>query len=155
MKVCSQWLPGAPPLTLILNAASGWPQSTNWRHGMSGASSCYPFRQPAHCPTLQRNHIQTTNHPIRILLHPYCHIASLGVDHQILVAKWSPAWRRLSLAVVFSGYKCPLISSLQLPPARFWSPRKYNLSLLPLVPLHLSWSNGNRYHDLSFLHVEF
>ena len=36
----------------------------------------------------------------------------------------------------------------------FWSPRKYSLSLFPLLPLTLPWSDVSGSHDLSFLNVE-
>ena len=37
----------------------------------------------------------------------------------------------------------------------FWSPRKYNMLLLPFFPIYLPWSDGTRCHDLSVLNVEF
>ena len=39
-------------------------------------------------------------------------------------------------------------------PQWFWSPKKENLSLLPLFPL-FTWSDGTGFHGLSFLIVEF
>ena len=35
-----------------------------------------------------------------------------------------------------------------------WKQRKENLSLFPLFPIYLPWSDGTRCHDLSLLNVE-
>ena len=51
--------------------------------------------------------------------------------------------------------KCLLISWLESPSPWFWSPRKENLSLLPLYSLLFAWRDGTECHDLSFLNVEF
>ena len=60
--------------------------------------------------------------------------------------------------------KCLLISWLQSPSAVILEPKKseskedfgaQSLSLFPLFPTYLPWSNGNRCHDISFLNVEF
>ena len=37
----------------------------------------------------------------------------------------------------------------------FWNPRKSNLSLFPLFPFYLPWSDGTGCHDLRFWNVEF
>ena len=60
--------------------------------------------------------------------------------------------------------KCLLISWLQSPSAVILEPKKsvskedfgtQSLSLVPLLPIYLPWSDGNRCHDLRFLNVEF
>ena len=48
-----------------------------------------------------------------------------------------------------------LISWLQSPSAVILEPTKLSLSLFPLFPIYLPWSDVTRCHDLSFLNVEF
>ena len=49
-----------------------------------------------------------------------------------------------------------LISWLQSPSAVIWEPPPNKVShCFHCFPIYLPWSNGTRYHDLSFLNVEF
>ena len=48
-----------------------------------------------------------------------------------------------------------LISWLQSPSAVILELKKYSLSLFPLFPIYLLWSDGTGCQDLSFLNVEF
>ena len=50
--------------------------------------------------------------------------------------------------------KCLSISWPQSPSAVILEPKKLSLSLFPLFHSYLSWSDGTRCHDLSFLNVE-
>ena len=51
--------------------------------------------------------------------------------------------------------KCLLISWLQSPSAVILEPRKINSATVStFLPIYLSWSDGTRCHDLSFLNVE-
>ena len=50
---------------------------------------------------------------------------------------------------------CLLISWLQSPTAVILEPQKIKSATVSTVsPIHLPWSDGTRYHDLSFLNVE-
>ena len=51
--------------------------------------------------------------------------------------------------------KCLLISWLQSPPAVIFQPPKIVCHCFHCFPIYLPWSDGTRYHDLSFLNVEF
>ena len=51
--------------------------------------------------------------------------------------------------------KCLLISWLQSLSRVILEPKKINLSLLPLFPHLLAYSDGTGCHDLSFSNVEF
>ena len=56
----------------------------------------------------------------------------------------------------FQRSKCLLISWLQLPSQRFWSPReKKNCHWFYFSPIYLPWSDGTECHNFSFLSVEF
>ena len=48
-----------------------------------------------------------------------------------------------------------LISWLQSPSVVILEPLKWSISLFPLFPHFLRWSDGTRCHDLHFLNVEF
>ena len=48
-----------------------------------------------------------------------------------------------------------LISCLQSPPAVIFQPPKIVCHCFHCFPIYLSWSDGTRCHDLSFLNVEF
>ena len=48
-----------------------------------------------------------------------------------------------------------LTSRLQSPSTVIWQPKKTSLSLFPLFPNLLPWSDGTGCHDLSFLNTEF
>ena len=50
--------------------------------------------------------------------------------------------------------KCFLISWLQSPSAVIVEPRKIKSDTFHCFPIHLSWSDGTRCHDLSILNVE-
>ena len=47
-----------------------------------------------------------------------------------------------------------LISWLQSPSAVLLEPKKWSLSLFPLFPLYLPWSDGTGWHNLSFVNAE-
>ena len=52
--------------------------------------------------------------------------------------------------------KCLLISWLQSPSSRTLEPKKIkSITASTFFPLLFPWNNGSRYHDLSFLNVEF
>ena len=81
----------------------------------------------------------------------------------IALPRWAFVCKVMSLlSNTLSGFviaflprcKCLLISWLQSPSAWFWSPRKWNLSLLSLFPYY-PWSDGTRCHDLCFLMLSF
>ena len=80
----------------------------------------------------------------------------------IALTRWSFVGKVMSLlsnmlsklVIVFlPRSKCLLISCLQSPSAVILEPKVYHC--FHCFPIYLSWSDGTRCHDLSFLNVEF
>ena len=93
------------------------------------------------------------------LSHPYMTTAkTIASTRQNSVGKeMSLLLNMLSRLVISSPWRRQhhLISWLQSPSAMILESKKYSLSLFPLFPTYLSWSDGTGCHDLSFLNVEF
>ena len=70
-------------------------------------------------------------------------IGSQGVGHD-----WATS-------LFFQGASVFLISQLQSLSAVILEPKKIVSQYFHCFPIYLSWSDGTRYHDLSFLNVEF
>ena len=91
------------------------------------------------------------------LPHPY-----MTTGKTIALTRWSFVGKVMSLlsnmlsklVIVFlPRSKCLLISCLQSPSAVILEPKVYHC--FHCFPIYLSWSDGTRCHDLSFLNVEF
>ena len=91
--------------------------------------------------------------------HPY-----MTTGKTIVLTKWIFLGKLMSLffnmlsslvIALLPRSKHLLISWLQSPSAVILEPKKISLSLFPLFPHHLPWSDGIRCHDLSILNVEF
>ena len=93
------------------------------------------------------------------LSHPYMTTGkTIASTRQNSVGKeMSLLLNMLSRLVISSPWRRQhhLISWLQSPSAMILESKKYSLSLFPLFPTYLSWSDGTGCHDLSFLNVEF
>ena len=93
------------------------------------------------------------------LSHPYTTTGKI-----ITLTRWtfvgkvmSLLFNKLSRLVItfLPRSKCLLISWLQSPSAVILEPQKIVCHCFHCFPIYLSWSDGTRCHDLSFLNVEF
>ena len=94
--------------------------------------------------------------PILTFIHGY--IQTIALTVQTFVSKeMSLLFNILSRFVIafHPRSKHLLILRLRSPSAVILEPKKINLLLFPLFPQLLPWSYGTKYHDLSFLNVEF
>ena len=94
------------------------------------------------------------------LSHPYLTTGkTIALTRQTFVCKvMSLLFNMLSrlVTVFLQMNKHALISWLQSPSAVILeSPKKLSLSLFPLFPHYLQWTDGSGCHDLTFLNVEF
>ena len=91
------------------------------------------------------------------LLHQY-----MTTGKTIVFTRWIFVGKVMSLlfnmlsrlVITFLPRSKHLISWLQSPSAVTLEPRNESLSLFPLFPLYLTWSDGTVCHDLCFLNVE-
>ena len=92
------------------------------------------------------------------LSHPY-----MTTGKTIALTRWNFVSKVMSLLfsmlsrlviALLPRSKRLLISWLQSPQQWFWSPTKWSLSLFPLFPIYLTWSDGTRWNYLHFLNVE-
>ena len=93
------------------------------------------------------------------LSHPYMTTGkTIALTRQTFVDKvMSLLFNMLSSLVItlLPRSMCLLISWLQSPSAVILEPKKIKSATVSTVsPIHLPWSDGTRYHDLSFLNVE-
>ena len=94
------------------------------------------------------------------LSHPY-----MTTGKTIALTRWTFFGKVMSLLfnmlsrlvkAFLSRSKRLLISWLQSPPAVIWEPKKHKFChCFHCFPIYLSWSDGTRCHDLSFLNAEF
>ena len=93
------------------------------------------------------------------VLHP-----CMTTEKNIILTRWTFVgkvmfllFNKLSRLVItfLPRSKCLLISWLQSTSAVILEPRKIKSVTVSSFPTYLPWSNGTRYHDLSFLNVEF
>ena len=93
------------------------------------------------------------------LSHPYMTTRKI-----IALTIWTFVRKQMSLIfntlsrfvkAFFPRSKRLLISWLQSPSSVILDPKKSNLSLFYFSPFYLLWHDGTRYHDLTFLNVEF
>ena len=94
------------------------------------------------------------------LLHPYFTTGkTIALTRRTFVGKvMSLPFNILSRLVIafLPRNKCLLISWLQSPSAVILEPRKIKSATVSTVsPVYLPWSDETRYHDISFLNVEF
>ena len=93
------------------------------------------------------------------LLHPYMTTGkTIALTRQTFVGRvMSLLFNMLSRLVVtfLPRSKCLLISWLQSPLQWFLELPKIKCHCFHCFPIYVPWSDGTRYHDLSFLTVEF
>ena len=93
------------------------------------------------------------------LSHPYMTTGkTIALTRQSVVGKvMSLLLNMLSRLVIafLPRSKCLLVSWLQSPSSVIWEPKKIVCHCFHCFPIYLPWSNGTRWHDLSFLNVEF
>ena len=93
------------------------------------------------------------------LSHPYVTTGkTIALTIQTFVGKViSLLFNMLSSLVIglLPRSKCLLISWLQSPSALILEPKKIVCYCFHCFPIYLPWSDGTKYHDLSFLSVEF
>ena len=82
---------------------------------------------------------------------------TVALTLQIFVKAMSPLFNTLPTFVMafLPRSKCLLISWLQSPSAVILEPKKIKCHCFHFFYICLSWSNGTRCHDLSFLNAEF
>ena len=93
------------------------------------------------------------------LSHPYMTTGkSIALTRRSFVGKvMSLLFNMVSRLVIafLPRSKWLLVSWLQSPSSVIWEPPKIVSRCFHGFPIYLSWSNGTRWHDLSFLNVEF
>ena len=94
------------------------------------------------------------------LSHPYMTPGqTIALTRRTFVGKvmMSPLFKVLSRLIIafLPRSKYLLISWLQSPLAVILEPKKIVCHYFHCFPIYLPWSDGTRYHDLSFLNVEF
>ena len=94
------------------------------------------------------------------LSHPYMTPGqTIALTRRTFVGKvmMSPLFKVLSRLIIafLPRSKHLLISWLQSPLAVILEPKKIVCHYFHCFPIYLPWSDGTRYHDLSFLNVEF
>ena len=109
--------------------------------------------------TVQKHQFFSTHLSLVQVSHPYMTTCkTIALTRQIFVGKvMSLLFNMLSrfLIVFYPRSKHLLISWLESPSAVILEPKKIVCHCFHCFPIYLPWSDGTRFHDLSFLNVEF
>ena len=170
---CPQSLPASESLPWILHMR--WPKYWSFSFSIS-PSNAHPglisFRMdwldPLAVQGTLKSHLQHRSSKASILWHSAFFIVQLSHPYMttgkiIALTRWTFVAKVMSLLVkmlsrlvltFLSRSKRLLISWLQPPSAVILEPPKIKSATVSSFPVYFPWSDGTKFHDLSFLNVE-